>query len=262
MDDAAEPTPALRKKKPHAGLAAPAEEPAEAAGKPKKKKPRLQKSTPAEPAPKKAKAAAEDRPDVALLPAAEQAAVLWDSYRSECGGGSFLEHAEFEPPSILLLPRRGESLQARLQAALPTTWRDTLGRAPPHATRCGAPALLVVAPAALRALELLRELPDFHRACPVAKLFAKHIKIAEQVELLASRPLCIGVGTPARLAALVADGALSLERVALVVVDCSRDVKLRNLLDIPETRRDFWALLWRQHLGARVAAGHTRIALL
>jgi hypothetical protein len=38
-------------------------------------------------------------------------------------------------------------------------------------------------------------------------------------------------------------------------------VKQRCLLDIPETKRDTWAL-WRAHLAARVAAGDTRVALI
>jgi protein CMS1 len=110
-------------------------------------------------------------------------------------------------------------------------------------------------------LELLKEMPEFNRGCRIAKLFSKHIKPEEQAELLAAGPVCIGVGTPARLDKLVAMGALSLSRLRLVVLDCSRDAKLRSLLDIPETRRDTWQL-WRTHLAPRVTAGHTRIALV
>ena len=110
-------------------------------------------------------------------------------------------------------------------------------------------------------LELLKELPDFNRGCRVAKLFSRHIKPEEQAATLAAAPVAVAVGTPARLDKLIAMGALSLARCELLVLDLSRDLKQRCLLDIPETKRDTWAL-WRAHLAARVAAGHTRVALI
>ncbi len=110
-------------------------------------------------------------------------------------------------------------------------------------------------------LELLKELPEFNRGCRVAKLFSRHIKLEEQAEALAAGPVCIAVGTPARIDKLVAMGALSLARCSLLVLDCARDAKQRSLLDIPETRRDTWQL-WRTHLAARVASGDTRVALV
>ena len=112
-----------------------------------------------------------------------------------------------------------------------------------------------------RVLELIRELPEFSKGCRVAKLFSRHIKPEEQAESLAEGPVCIAVGTPARIDKLLAMGALSLSRLRLLVLDVSRDAKLRCLLDIPETRRDTWQL-WRGHLAARVTAGDTRVTLL
>lgn len=70
--------------------------------------------------------------------------------------------------------------------------------------------------------------------------------------------MCVGVGTPARLDKLVALGALSLARLQLLVIDCSRDLKKRSLLDIPETRRDLWAL-WRSHLAEKVTTSQLRV---
>ncbi len=202
---------------------------------------------------------------------------LWASYQSECGG-SYLEEAAFAPEHVLALPP-APTLQGRLKAAVPS-WQDTLARAPRDAPN-GAPTVLVIAGAALvrvrtlccvssrachspapaqRVIELIRELPEFHRGCPVAKLFSKHIKVEEQAATLGTSQVCIGVGTPARLDKLFSMGALSASRLSLVVVDCFRDLKNRTLLDIPETRRDMW-LLWRTHLAQRIADGHTRVAL-
>jgi hypothetical protein len=184
----------------------------------------------------------------------------------------------------------GPSLQGRLKAATPD-WRDTLALPPPGAPPA-APSVLVIAGAALvrhrpivpqialcvgpqtctnaalhctvllqRVLELLRELPEFNKGCRVAKLFSRHIKPEEQAELLAAGPVCIAVGTPARIDKLLAMGALSLQRLRLLVLDVSRDAKLRCILDIPETRRDTWQL-WRTHLAQRITKGDTRVTLL
>ena len=110
-------------------------------------------------------------------------------------------------------------------------------------------------------LELLKELPDFNRGCRVAKLFSRHIKPEEQAASLAAGPVCVAVGTPARIDKLLSMSALSLSRLRLLVLDCGRDVKQRSMLDIPETRRDTWQL-WRTHLAARIASGDTRVALV
>lgn len=44
----------------------------------------------------------------------------------------------------------------------------------------------------------------------VAKLFAKHMKVAEQVEFLKNKKSGIGVGTPARLMELIDNGLFAL----------------------------------------------------
>ncbi len=56
---------------------------------------------------------------------------------------------------------------------------------------------------------------------PVAKLFAKHFKVDEQVEVLkAFTP--IGCGTPNRLAKLADIGALNLDHLKLLIIDMGR----------------------------------------
>jgi hypothetical protein len=228
---------------------------------PRKKKKKAPRPPPDEPPPakrtksKKGATGEEELPDLGRLSAADQGAALWASYQSECGG-SFLEEEAFGAGHFCG-PAEGGSLQAQLQAAAGADWRQLLARAPPG-TPAGAPTCLVVAGAALRVLEVIRQLPDLHRAVPIAKLFSKHIKPAEQAAALAAGPLCVGVGTPARLDKLLALGALSLSRLKLLVIDCSRDMKKRTLLDIPETRRDLWAL-WRLHLAPKIAAGELRV---
>jgi len=223
----------------------------------KKAKKGAQQAAGSAPAAKPPKKAAEERVELPALTAEAAAAALYSSY-SATRGGSFLEAEAFAPEALLRLPP-GPTLQARLKAALPA-WRDCLARPPPGAPP-GAPAVLVVAGAALRVLELIRQLPDWNAQGRVAKLFSRHLKVEEQVAALGRGPVCLAAGTPARLAKLLALGALDASCLQLVVLDCARDVKQRGLLDIPETRADWWAL-WHHHLAGRVASGATRLALL
>ena len=82
-----------------------------------------------------------------------------------------------------------------------------------------------------------------------------------QAEELAGRSVCAAAGTPARIAKLCDIEALSLDRLELVVLDMQRDAKRRSILDIPETRKDWWEL-FGGHLSARLRTGETRLALV
>lgn len=54
----------------------------------------------------------------------------------------------------------------------------------------------------------------------------------------------IGVGTANRIQQLLESGALHLDQVKHVILDCSwRDIKQKRLFDIPEIRRDTISLL-------------------
>ena len=52
--------------------------------------------------------------------------------------------------------------------------------------------------------------------CKIAKLFAKHFKVQDQIDLLSKQYFPVAVGTPNRLAKLVELGALSLSRVKVI----------------------------------------------
>ncbi|XP_068186188.1 protein CMSS1 [Antennarius striatus] len=104
--------------------------------------------------------------------------------------------------------------------------------------------LLVVCSSALRTIELIKQLTTFKGAAKAIKLFAKHIKIEEQVKLLQKGVTHIGVGTPGRIGALVEKEGLNLRALRYLVLDWNwRDQKLRRMVDIPEVRLDFLKLL-------------------
>uniref|UniRef100_A0A671V2K3 Cms1 ribosomal small subunit homolog n=1 Tax=Sparus aurata TaxID=8175 RepID=A0A671V2K3_SPAAU len=104
--------------------------------------------------------------------------------------------------------------------------------------------LLIVCSSALRAIELIKQMTTFKGAAKAIKLFAKHIKIEEQVKLLQKGVTHIGVGTPARINALIEKEGLSLRALRYLVLDWNwRDQKLRRMADIPEIKLDFMKLL-------------------
>jgi protein CMS1 len=133
----------------------------------------------------------------------------------------------------------------------------------------GAPTLLFVAGAALRVVDVTRVLKDKklrgEKGGEVAKLFAKHFKLAEHVTYLRRTKVGSAVGTPGRIGKLLCEtgtrprvvvtsantdatgDALTISALSHIIFDISyRDAKKRNMLDIPETRDE----VFRTVLGA------------
>ncbi|KAJ7273499.1 U3-containing 90S pre-ribosomal complex subunit-domain containing protein [Mycena haematopus] len=106
----------------------------------------------------------------------------------------------------------------------------------------GAPTLLFVAGAALRVVDVTRVLKDKklrgEKGGEVAKLFAKHFKVAEQIRYMRRTKVGSAVGTPGRIGKLLGEpDALAVNALSHIILDISfRDTKQRNMLDIPETR--------------------------
>ena len=88
----------------------------------------------------------------------------------------------------------------------------------------GSPLVLIITAGAARSAEIVKS-ESVYRRCKIAKLFAKHFKVEEQVEMLReSHP--IAIGTPNRLKKLLDIGALSLASTKLVIVDIAVDNKV------------------------------------
>ncbi|XP_024919461.1 protein CMSS1 [Cynoglossus semilaevis] len=104
--------------------------------------------------------------------------------------------------------------------------------------------VLIVCSSALRAIELIKQMTTFKGDARAVKLFAKHIKIEEQVTLLQNNVTHIGVGTPGRISALIEKEGLTLGSLKYIVLDWNwRDQKLRRMVDIPEIKLDLMKLL-------------------
>ncbi|WFC94986.1 Protein cms1 [Malassezia brasiliensis] len=118
----------------------------------------------------------------------------------------------------------------------------------------GMPRVLVVTGNAQRAADLARALrallpedesrpakrrkgAEVSTAGGVAKLFARHFKVDEQVTHLQENATPLAVGTPHRIQQLLERGALRTDHLQALVVDHSwTDAKMRTIFDTPETR--------------------------
>jgi protein CMS1 len=152
----------------------------------------------------------------------------------------------------------------------------------------GAPTLLFLTGAALRAADVARIFKDKkvrgEKGGEVAKLFAKHFKLGEHVAYLKKTKVCVAVGTPSRvgkllcetgkshtpqscaeilIAARVMTDAFSLSALTHIMLDVSfRDAKQRSLLDIPETRDEvFRTVLGCSKVINAVRAGQVQVVL-
>ncbi|KAF2184833.1 hypothetical protein K469DRAFT_578409 [Zopfia rhizophila CBS 207.26] len=116
----------------------------------------------------------------------------------------------------------------------------------------GAPHTLVITASGIRAADTFRALKsglpkEGIKKQNVSKLFAKHIKLAEQVSLCKKYKMDIGVGTPDRISALLDQKALSTANLKRIVVDTSYiDQKKRGILDMRELHEALIKLLFRQ----------------
>ncbi|KAK4162501.1 U3-containing 90S pre-ribosomal complex subunit-domain containing protein [Cladorrhinum sp. PSN259] len=128
----------------------------------------------------------------------------------------------------------------------------------------GAPHTIVISAAGLRAADAVRALRKFQKkGNTVAKLFAKHIKVEEQVAFLKKTRSGLAVGTPQRLIDLIENEALSISHLRRIVVDASHiDQKKRGIVDMKETMMPLVKLLTRKELKDKYTDSDQPIDLL
>ena len=104
----------------------------------------------------------------------------------------------------------------------------------------GHPVVVIVCSGARRAVQVIKSLSQTLKY-RVAKLFAKHLKVEDQVEDL-KKKFPIAVGTPSRLMKLYELGALQFSSTHLLLIDGNRDTKKTTVFSSPseEERSDFF----------------------
>ncbi|KAK8556280.1 hypothetical protein V6N13_064329 [Hibiscus sabdariffa] len=152
-------------------------------------------------------------------------------------------------------------LEEHIKAAFGAKWKEELceGKAIEGKIEAGSPSVLVVAPSAIRSIELLRGMRSLTKECHAVKLFSKHMKIDEQVSLLKNR-VNIASGTPSRIKKLIDIDALGLSRLSVLLLDIRTDVKGYSLLTLPQVRDEFWDL-YKNYFHQQVVQCNLRICL-
>lgn len=160
---------------------------------------------------------------------------------------SSLELQEIPENSMLELSNTMDhnihNLMKHVKAIFGPSWEEVLcegslvkGNAEP-----GCPAILIISSSAVRCVEILRGLKTLTTKCHAAKLFAKHIKIEEQVSILKERVNIAG-GTPSRIKKLIEIDALKLSRLSVLMLDMHKDAKGLTLFNVPQVSNEFWEL--------------------
>lgn len=130
--------------------------------------------------------------------------------------------------------------------------------------KVGTPHTIVVTGAGQRAADLARVLKKMQsKDAEVAKLFAKHIKVAEAVTFLKAKRTGMAVGTPKRIEDVMDDGALQVDRLERIVIDASHiDQKKRGVLDMKEIHGPVVQLLNREEFKERYTATKERLEII
>ena len=139
----------------------------------------------------------------------------------------------FPPFGTLCSYDRGES--TNLAECIKFNFDDVLNIKRDNALR-----ILIISSSAIRATELIRQLGPLRQDLGVGKCFAKHFKIEDQLKFFDSKCPSISIGTPNRLIKLFSSGHkyFTMDSVDLCVIDTHRDLKQRNIFEIPETCSD------------------------
>lgn len=152
-----------------------------------------------------------------------------------------------------------ESFGDHVKGVFGSSWKEELceGNHIDGEIAVGSPTLLVISSSALRSLDLLRGLKMFTKECRPVKLFAKHLKVEEQVAMLNAR-VNIACGTPSRIKKLIDMEALSFSRLKLVVLDMQKDAKSFTLFTLPQVSNEFWDL-YKGYLDPKIREGNMKI---
>lgn len=181
--------------------------------------------------------------------------ILWRAYTKVYGSNdtmresSGLVRENIHPSS----PIPVSALEQTLMDSEPTSW-TTMFATPPALSDppIASPSAVFLSPSALGALDCLKACQIFHSGCPIAKLFAKHIKVSQHIEYVATHPICMALGTPNRILKLASDAHISFSALRYLILDMRRNKKNQTLVDIPDIAGDFWNLwttfLSPQHL--------------
>ncbi|RYH32738.1 hypothetical protein EON65_00120 [archaeon] len=123
----------------------------------------------------------------------------------------------------------------------------------------GCPIVVIIAASATRCTQIIKSISAKLIKVKVAKLFAKHIKVSEQISMLSKEYFPLAIGTPHRVQKLLEVGALYLSHTTIVLVDHTPDIKKFTIFTQPDIVQDWYGLLYQSVYEHRE---HLKIALV
>eukprot|EP01098_Paradermamoeba_levis_P002067 TRINITY_DN1241_c0_g1_i5.p1 TRINITY_DN1241_c0_g1~~TRINITY_DN1241_c0_g1_i5.p1 ORF type:complete len:344 (-),score=123.94 TRINITY_DN1241_c0_g1_i5:111-1016(-) len=113
----------------------------------------------------------------------------------------------------------------------------------------GSPFVILCASSAVRANDLFKELNagglnSNSKEVKLGKLFARHLKMEDQILELQGAQTNIAIGTPNRLKKLCENGALKIQegRTKFLFIDAAKDKKNLTIFDVKDTFNDMFGL--------------------
>lgn len=85
------------------------------------------------------------------------------------------------------------------------------------------------------------------------------MKLDDQIKFLKSDKVPIAIGTPGRISTILGCDPRCLGGLKYIIIDMLRDVKLRSVLDIPETRDPLFDIIFKKLID-KVKSGSIKIA--
>ncbi|KAJ9109335.1 hypothetical protein QFC21_000664 [Naganishia friedmannii] len=163
---------------------------------------------------------------------------LYDNLKEAYPKASEMELADLRiPPGSIMSTR--EWSDKRDLTTLPAFIQKQLPPLPKNIKKEGSPSIVVFSLSGMRCADVVRSLRSMNPKAPgeIAKLFAKHLKVSEQIEYLQKTKICIAAGTPNRIGKILADSdALHIRQQTMILLDLSyHDSKIRQ---------DFWKILF------------------
>ncbi|KNC83663.1 hypothetical protein SARC_04096 [Sphaeroforma arctica JP610] len=204
-----------------------------------------------------------------------QGAFVWTEFVNEKGNKMTeieLEEVTFNPVACFVDPSDAHTgVDRNLKMLRPfmkngiDQWKSVFSRrglGPQKACKLkGAPNVIIVTHTAMGAADIYKDLKEFSQVCRVAKLFAKHIKVEEQIKYLQEHAVRIAVGTPNRISKLIEEGVLNLSNLTYVIVDSRKDIKNQNIFNVKQIKSDFLGELCPNHIFPLMKKNQTKMML-
>lgn len=107
-------------------------------------------------------------------------------------------------------------------------------------------SVVVFSSSAIRCIELIKAFQKHSkRQFKIGKLFARHMKVEDQIHALQNNLFNVAVGTPSRINAVLERVPSIAFHIRYAIIDVHRDVKTRSIFDIQETARPLLDFLFR-----------------